>query len=284
MGKKNWIQWLMIFVMAAGAAAILYPLGSDLYQKYRHSQVIQHYQQQTQALDHQLADEGKKQAAAYNKRIKERVKPTIRDPFAGDAKADPEGIYDLYQGLLGKTIGVLRIPKIDVDLPIYFGTNPAILEKGAGVIPGTSLPTGGKSTHSVITAHRGLQKARLFTDLPELKKGDHFFIDENQQTLAYEVDQIMTVLPNESQYLAVAPDKDYVTLLTCTPLGVNTHRLLVRGHRVPYQAKEEQVSVTDKAGQWFRTYQPLLIVSGITLVLGLLTWYFRRDRRKHDQQ
>lgn len=268
----------MLLVMGAGIAAILYPLGSDLYQKYRQNQAISQYQQQTQALDQQLQKQNKEQAAAYNKRIKERVQPTIRDPFAADAKPSQDGSYDLYQGLLGKTIGELRIPKIAVDLPIYFGTNAEILEKGAGVIPGTSLPNGGKDTHSVVTAHRGLRKARLFTDLVELQKGDHFFIDENGQTLAYEVDRILAVLPNETKYLEVTPGQDYVTLLTCTPLGVNTHRLLVRGHRVPYQKAEEQVAVKDQTAQWLRTYQPLMLAGCLVGLLLLISWWLRRKK------
>lgn len=270
----------MIAVMCLGIAAILYPLASDLYEKYRQHEVITNYQAAQKKTDAAAQKAAKAQAADYNQRIAQRTKPTIKDPFATDAQPDTNGSYDLYQSLLGNTLGVVRIPKIDVNLPIYFGTNDEQLEKGAGVIPGTSLPTGGSSTHSVITAHRGLKKARLFTDLPELAIGDQFFVDENQQTLAYEVDQIKTVLPTETDYLKVTDGQDYVTLLTCTPLGVNTHRLLVRGHRVPYEKQAEKVALADQAKQATRTYQPVLIAVGAVLGLVIISWWLKRQKEK----
>lgn len=138
------------------------------------------------------------------------------------------------------TIGVLTIPEINVHLPIFDETNTVLLEKGASLLEGTSYPTGGESTHAVISSHRGLPQAKLFTDLSKLTLGDSFYIEINGQTLAYQVDQIKTVEPTDTKDLRIEKGKDFVTLLTCTPYMINSHRLLVRGHRVPYHAKEVQ--------------------------------------------
>ncbi|WP_311744730.1 class C sortase, partial [Staphylococcus pseudintermedius] len=135
------------------------------------------------------------------------------------------------------TIGIVNIPKIKIKLPIFDTTNDLFLAKGTSLLEGTSYPTGGKSTHAVISGHRGLPSAKLFTDLPDLKKGDVFFIEINKRTLAYEIDQLKVVEPTETEDLLIEKDKDLVTLLTCTPYMINSHRLLVRGHRIPYTPK-----------------------------------------------
>lgn len=161
----------------------------------------------------------------------------IQDPFAGSPKKQESNSVDVAKAEL-KPIAVLSIPKIKEVLPVYNGTSQTVLDNGVGVLENTSLPTGGKGKHSVLTGHSGLSLNRLFTDLPKVKKGDKFYIKVNKQIHAYQVDQIKTVLPDNLKYFQTDPNEDYVTLVTCTPLFQNTHRLLVRGHRVPYQAEK----------------------------------------------
>ena len=190
-----------------------------------------------------------KAARAYNSRLAQNGQPVLGeavDPFSSTAgastvdnasKADSEASKDQeYQGLLnarGSVMGAIRIPKISVDLPIFHGTSQEALDSGVGHLYGTSLPVGGMSTHSVITGHRGLTKALMFTRLDEMNSGDLFFIDVMGETLAYQVDRINVIEPNDTDSLKIVPGQDRVTLMTCTPYGVNTHRLLVSGHRVP---------------------------------------------------
>lgn len=279
MKKKTPIQWLMIVVMLIGAGAILYPLASQLATRYQQQSVIREYNQQFKKNKAAQQEKVKK----YNKAVVEQTRPQLVDPYShpeNQAQANAAGAYDLYSGMLGETVGTIRVPKIDVKLPIYFGTNDKQLEEGAGVMPSTSLPYGGKGTHSVITAHSGLQKARMFTDLQELRLGDKFFIDQPDETLAYKVDQIVKILPDDFSYFDVDLDQDYVTLLTCTPIGENTHRLLVRGHRVPYSKKDEQTKKEEKAKQAVRTYQPLLTLLAVLLGLMILSWFIKQYRKK----
>lgn len=159
------------------------------------------------------------------------------DPFANSAtKKKNKNSVDVAEAEL-KPVAALSIPKIKEVLPVYMGTSQTALDNGIGVLENTSLPTGGKGKHSVLTGHSGLSLNRLFTDLPKLKKGDKFYIKVNKEIHAYQVDQIKKVLPNNLKYFKVDPNQDYVTLVTCTPLFQNTHRLLVRGHRVPYHAE-----------------------------------------------
>lgn len=165
------------------------------------------------------------------------------------------------------TVGVLTIPKINVNLPIFDQTTMKLLEKGACLLEGTSYPIGGKSTHAVLSSHRGLSQAKLFTNLPQLKIKDHFYIEINGQYLAYQVDQIKTVEPTETEALQIQEDQDLVTLVTCTPYMINSHRLLVRGHRIVVEPEEIKESL-EKVKQAKCT--AFLLVSGLIGVLLLL--------------
>ena len=215
------------------------------------------------------------EARAYNEKLR-KAKVVLTDPFSGDAT---EGISEeeYYHALAVDNTGVmctLEIPVIGVDLPVYHGTSDEVLEKGIGHLEGTSLPVGGKGTHAVITGHTGINKAKMFTDLTELKKGNQFYIHVLGKVLAYEVDDINVVLPEDTRKLSIVDGKDYVTLITCTPYGENTHRLLVRGKRTKYvPQKRENEKKKKKIGnsQWMRNYRKGiiigLIVSGIFLLL-----------------
>ena len=193
-------------------------------------------------------------------------------------------------------MGYLRIPAIDLVLPIYHGVSGEVLEKGAGHLPGSSLPVGGSSTHAVLAAHSGLASQRLFTDLEQVQLGDQFFLSIMGTDLAYQVDQILVVDPNDASALAIVPGQDYVTLMTCTPYGTNTHRLLVRGRRIPYTEEvveeAETVAVAAKAeSTWQAEYKKgIMLGLGVlaeAVVIPVLIWQIhlhRRPRRKYRHE
>ena len=186
---------------------------------------------------------------------------------------------------VAEKIGFVEIPKIDVNLPIYAGTSMEVLDKGCGHLEGTSLPVGGPSTHAVLTAHRGLPKAKMFRELDKLKEGDVFYVHNIQTVLAYKVDRIMTVEPSNFDPILVEEGKDYTTLLTCTPYMINSHRLLVRGHRIPYTPPVDEtnrglpfVNMDFKDALLFAL--PLLIL--LALIYGYQRKQFKKQRARVD--
>ena len=209
---------LAILIFLLGLGILFYPVASDLWNQHRQNQLISHYTQSTTTLapeDHSALWEA---AQEYNKNLS----PTFRDAF----------------------MGYSEIPRISVELPIYHGTTEEVLQHGIGHLGGTSLPVGGEGTHAVFSGHRGLPSALLFSDLDQMQLGDHFSLRILGEQLLYEVDQILVVEPDEVKDLYPVEGEDLVTLVTCTPYGVNTHRLLVRGHRIPLETVEETVEVT----------------------------------------
>lgn len=231
---------LAILIFLLGLGILFYPVASDLWNQHRQNQLISHYTQSTTTLapeDHSALWEA---AQEYNKNLS----PTFRDAFTG--RQLPAG--DPYWGLLDPDgsgiMGYIEIPRISVRLPIYHGTTEEVLQHGIGHLGGTSLPVGGEGTHAVFSGHRGLPSALLFSDLDQMQQGDHFSLRILGEQLLYEVDQILVVEPDEVKDLYPVEGEDLVTLVTCTPYGVNTHRLLVRGHRIPLETVEETVEVT----------------------------------------
>ena len=219
---------LLLFL--AGAAVFLYPVVSNWLAEIHQSGVIQEYQGTLASADEAFYEAEWKKAQEYNDNL---AGDPVRDPFVpGTGYALPENYMECLN--IGGIMGYIEIPKINVRLPIYHGTSEEVLQQGVGHVESTALPIGGEFTHAVLTGHRGLPSARLFTDLDRMKVGDRFYIYVLDQVLAYEVDEINTVLPDELQELQTVEGRDLVTLVTCTPYGVNTHRLLVRGTRVPY--------------------------------------------------
>ena len=177
-------------------------------------------------------------------------------------------------------MGSVIIPEIDEELPIYHTTSEAVLQKGVGHFPSSSLPVGGDSTHAVLTGHRGLPSKKLFTDLDKIVEGDVFYIRILEETLAYQVDQILTVLPQETQALQIEEGKDYVTLVTCTPYAVNTHRLLIRGHRIPYEDAEKIAPPQIDTGLKI-PYEIQVLLTGLgVLVLIIIIWKISGKVRK----
>ena len=183
-------------------------------------------------------------------------------------------------------MGFLEIPAIKVKLPIYHGTSPAVLQKGVGHLEGSSLPVGGESTHSILTGHTGLNKAKLFTDLTSVQKGDMFFVSVLGRKMAYVVDDINVVLPDDTSRLQVVEGKDYVTLITCTPYGVNDHRLLVRGVRTEYTAEEyegEQKKDSTKDSLWISAYKKALAIGVVAvIVLAILLAASQKVRSRKE--
>ena len=198
-----------------------------------------------------------KAAEKYNEQIKQESVPDAFSVRDGETDSTYESLLNLNgDGMMG----YVEIPVIDVSIPIYHYTTDETLEKGAGHLFGSSLPVGGESTHAILSAHRGLPSAKLFTDLNLVEKGDVFYLHILDKTLAYEVDQIQTVLPEETDSLAITEGKDYVTLVTCTPYAVNTHRILVRGHRTTVKAAKEAQKTEKKATGVSNPTLPMLIL------------------------
>ena len=224
-----------------------------------------------------------KKAEAYNEALLPSILP---DSFAIADAIEEDQTYMNTLNIAGdEMMGIVEIPKIDIKLPIYHTTEEDVLKQAAGHLEGSSLPIGGKSTHSVISAHRGLPSASLFTDLDQLKKGDHFLIHVLNETLCYEVDKISVVKPEETSALAVEEGEDLVTLLTCTPYGVNSHRLLVRGSRVPYNGEEDQTeSVSDSMVQAIQNYYMLYLILGLSItILVIILLRFLSKRKAHKE-
>lgn len=221
-------------------------------------------------------------ARAYNQEMLGNI--DLIDPFSQKEQTVDERYESLLNVDGSGMMGYIRIPKIHLELPIYHGTSESVLQAGAGHFWGTSLPVGGKSTHTVLTGHRGLPTKTLFTNLDKMQKGDVFYIKVLGETFAYEVDQILTVLPENTQALSIVPGQDYATLVTCTPYAVNTHRLLVRGHRIPYEeanAKEPDKKVKPELSFTAKVLIITIIVIAVILLCTIIiSIRSRRKRRK----
>lgn len=264
----------------------LYPMISTWYNERHQAEVHIHYQEKVEQVDNTKLIEAKELAVAYNQTILPGAQD--EDSFSKEALLSASENYGSLLNLAGDGImGYVEIPTIGVTLPIYHGTNNSTLERGVGHLLGSSLPVGGESTHSVLTAHSGMASAKMFSDLDRLKIGDIFFIDVLGEKLAYQVDQIKTVLPHDTTFLQTEMERDLCTLVTCTPFGVNTHRLLVRGTRIEYEEAEvivEEKLETEKPvkSTWEQQYlQGILIGVGAVVVLGLgilVFWLVRRRR------
>ena len=253
-------RWLL--AAACGVAALglmLYPLVGDLLNEKYHSDVETTYTAVIADTDDAELTAQREAAQQYNAMLSGTA---IAE---GGASAPP--LAYAQQLTVGGVICYIDIPKINVCLPVQHGTDADTLERAVGHVVGTSLPVGGSSTHAVLSAHSGMASSKLFSDIDQLTEGDTFYIHVLGDTLAYKVDTIHTVLPTDTSLLQIEDGKDYVTLVTCTPFGINTHRLLVRGHRVPYTPEQEaEVAETQKVtSSWTRHY-----LTGLTIGLGMV--------------
>lgn len=234
--KDNFLTNELVFILIIGLSLLLYPTVSDYWNSFHQSEAVAGYVQKVQDMGQDKKDKMLADAKAYNQTLAKGIMPDLNLSNA------EKSVYNKTLDVTGTGImAYVDIPKINTTLPIYHGTDDAILQVAVGHIPGTSLPVGGKGTHAVISGHSGLPSAKLFTDIDRLVDGDTFMIQVLDESLTYEVDQILTVLPDGVSALAIDPNQDYVTLVTCTPYGVNTHRLLVRGHRIPNKIKNARV-------------------------------------------
>ncbi len=269
-------KWILIsFVLFAVAGVLLaYPLVSTIINSKYHSDIETAY---TAAIEDSNADELEQQRQAaqqYNAMLSGAATIT-----KGGASAPPLPYAE--QLTEGGVICYIDIPKINVYLPVQHGTGAETLEKSVGHVVGTSLPVGGSSTHAVLSAHSGMASSKLFSDIDQLTEGDVFYIHVLGDTLAYKVDAVHTVLPTDTSRLQIEDGKDLVTLVTCTPFGVNTHRLLVRGHRVPYVPEQEAPAAAEKpvASSWTQHYLTGLGVGlGAVAVIGGAYFLVRRMR------
>ena len=254
--KKNYIGLGLLFLI--GLSILLYPMVSDVWNKHRDNLLISKYSSSVSSNNNsEELDSMWKAAEEYNEQIKQESVPDAFSVRDGETDSTYESLLNLNgDGMMG----YIEIPVIDVKISIYHYTTDETLEKGAGHLFGSSLPVGGESTHAILSAHRGLPSAKLFTDLNLVEKGDVFYLHILDKTLAYEVDQIQTVLPEETDSLAITEDKDYVTLVTCTPYAVNTHRILVRGHRTTVKAAKEAQKTEKKATGVSNPTLPMLIL------------------------
>lgn len=285
--KKTAYRILVIIIFLAGLSLLLYPFVANKWNTYRQSRLISSYEEvvsektEAGAIDYEA--EWLK-AQQYNDELMPMILP---DSFA---IAEAEGEDEEYMAALNLAgdgiMGTVEIPKIGITLPIYHTTEEEVLERAAGHLEGSSLPIGGENTHAVISAHRGLPSAALFTDLDQLEAGDHFLIHVLDETLCYEVDQILTVEPDDTSALQVEDGEDLVTLLTCTPYGVNSHRLLVRGHRVPYEETVVAEEETPLAAASLHTNYLLWVFVGlgVTALFILALFLFDRRARKKRQK
>lgn len=277
-----------ILIVLFGFALLSYPFISNYMFEKSAGSTIESYKKQSKTYDQKQKEKALKEAKEYNQDLT-RSAVQLTDPFKAK-KSDGETM--VYNNILNLdqsgVMGYLEIPCISVNLPIYHGTDAEILERGVGHLAASSLPIGGKSTHSILTGHTGLSSAKLFTDLTEMKKEDLFFIHVLDRTLAYKVDQISVVRPEDTRKLQIVKGKDYVTLVTCTPYGVNDHRLLVRGVRTKCVKKQRSsIRPRNQDSQWMRTYKKaiaigLMIVTALIL-LGKVFQKLHRKKTEHRQ-
>ena len=273
--KKHITTILFIITLLAGLSLLLYPTVSDWWNSLHQSRAIAGYTEAVAGLDEESYEMWWEKARQYNEELphkKDRYRMTEEEKEEYEAQLNVAG-----DGIMG----YIEIPRIKCSLPVYHGTDEAVLQIAVGHMVGTSLPVGGETSHCVLSGHRGLPSAKLFTDLDKVEKGDYFLLHILDETLAYEVDQITVVLPEEANALELTAGKDYCTLVTCTPYGINTHRLLVRGSRMENLPQEQPAAVEKGTGEIRegRAWPPYLWAAPIpaAILIGAIIW--RRKKR-----
>lgn len=275
--KKKISTVIVVLVILTGLSLLLYPTVSDVLKNIAYKRAIDNFKAAVASIDPETYENILEDAIAHNQKLLARgnVRATLTDEelkeYERQLKIDDTGI-----------MGYVVIPKINVFLPIYHGTGDAVLQSGVGHLEGSSLPIGGKGCHTVLSGHRGLPSAKLFTNIDQLVVGDTFTVRALREVLTYEVDEIQTVLPSEVNALQIAEDQDYCTLLTCTPYGVNSHRLLVRGHRIPTPPGEEDAETFDSiiSKQNKASYLPLIAGVAAVIIICIVTIILVTRRRR----
>lgn len=271
--RDHFLTVLFILILFAGLSLLLYPSISNYWNSFHSTQAIANYTEEVANLDHQEYDDLWDAARKYNEELSRH----------GTAYRLTDEQTQQYETLLNVSglgiMGSIEIPEIDVNLPIYHGTDESVLQVAVGHLEWSSLPIGGDGTHCVLSGHRGLPSAKLFTNLDQLEKGDTFLLRILDEVLTYEVDQILIVEPQETAALQIEHGKDYCTLITCTPYGINTHRLLVRGHRIDTLQEASAIRIIADAIQ----IEPLLVTPIVTLpILLVLLMILLRPRKPRN--
>ena len=259
--KKQASTIVLIFIFLLGLCILLYPMVANWWNSRIHITAISEYESVLHNVDKEDYSQYFQQADAFNEEIRNSGRILMLD----------EDLQNQYEKMLKipdtSVMAYIQIEKLKVVLPIYHGTSNAVLTRGVGHLEGTSLPVGGPGTHCALSAHRGLPSSKLFSDLDDMEVGDHFIITVLDRLMTYEVDQIKIVLPEELSCLRIEPDQDLCTLVTCTPYGINTHRLLVRGHRVDNESAAPQIYVPNEAIK----VDPLVVAPIVAIPLVILT-------------
>jgi sortase A len=286
--KRKITTVLFGILFLIGFGVLCYPVVSNQWNTFRQSKLISTYEDTVNTLTEEDFSAEWEAARAFNATITQN--DIYADVFGEDTDEVMDSDYRQVLNVAGNDVmGYISIPKINIEIPIYHGTGESVLQKGVGHLNGTSLPIGGDGTHAVLAAHRALPSAKLFTDIDKLETGDVFYIHVLDETLAYQVDQILPMVDKDDaetleSALAIEDGKDYVTLFTCTPYGVNTHRLLVRGIRIPYDGSDvETTTVVGSMVKAVTNYYMLFMIMGIAvtiLIILLLRFLFRRKQPK----
>lgn len=271
---------IRLIVLLIALSLLLYPTVSNYLYELHGSHIVDNYDEKINQTSEKEKAIMFKAAREYNKRLAEN-QPVIGDGFS-QAEVGSEEYEQLLKINDAGMMGYIRIPLVDEEIPLYHGVEDKILQVGIGHIMESSLPVGGKSTHAVLIGHSGLPSKLLFTHLEELKKGNIFYIRILDKTLAYRVDNISTVLPDETESLYVVPDKDYVTLITCTPYGQNTHRLLVRGERIPY--REAVKTEPDEIDFSLKIPFEIKVLLISILALLMILWAIKKHGEKTEER
>ena len=276
--NNNWTTVFLVLLLLAGVSLLLYPSLSDYWNSMHQTRAIASYAETVSQLDTAQYDEMWKAAQNYNRSLAQRETAFA---LTDEQKAAYESLLDV-SGL--GVMGYIEIPEIDCSLPIYHGTEESVLQVAVGHLEWSNLPVGGEGTHCVLSGHRGLPSAKLFTNLDKLAVGDTFLLRVLDEVLTYEVDQILIVEPEQVDALGIMPGEDYCTLVTCTPYGINTHRLLVRGHRVENTPEAARMHVTADATQFDPLLvAPVLAIPVLLLLLMILLVPKRRRKSREDK-
>ena len=270
--KKHLSTIILVLAFFIGVSLLLYPSVSDYINSLHQTRAIAQYEKEISKLSDEEYNRLWDEAKEYNKKLAKKENQWI---ITEDEKAEYERVLNANGN---GAMGYIEIPKINCYLPIYHGTDDGVLQTSIGHLEGSSLPIGGESTHCILSGHRGLPSAKLFSELDKMNTGDQFMIHTLEQVLTYEVDQILIVLPSEVEALKIDTGKDECTLVTCTPYGINSHRMLVRGHRVETQEQEQTVRVVADAIQ----IEPVVVapIVAAPILLLLMIWVMLSSRKR----
>lgn len=260
-------KYPFIILFVFGLAIFSYPTISNMFATKAHRTTIEQYRETVHHIDEHKLQIEKEKVQKHNEELAQSDLNFV-DPFADSPSNETEGTKSYYDALnIGPAIGSIEIPKINVELPIYHGTTDDVLSKGAGHLENSSLPSSELGTHSVITAHRGLPSSKLFRHLDKLSIGDQFYVEVLDEIIAYEVRSINIVLPTETDWLTIDENENKITLLTCDPYMINTHRMLVTGHRIPYNPDEKEQQQKEYTNYYFIIVVTALLIVGFYLIL-----------------